>query len=94
MRIFTDKKGLTFLELVVIVAIIASLTALVIPSVSRLLKEALEAETKSELQGINVAVTNYYYEKNKYPDSWNDLKGYMGSIDKLSEKYEFNSNVN
>jgi general secretion pathway protein G len=74
--------GFTLLELMVVMAIISVLATLAIPSFIQALKSAREAVLKEDLQVMRAAIDSYTMDKQKAPQSLDDLiqDGYLKVI--------------
>lgn len=62
----SNDKGFTLIELMVVVAVIAILAAIAIPSYLGIQKRAARSEAKSKLEAISVALEGYMAENNDY----------------------------
>ncbi len=60
MRTFTNQKGFTLIELVVIIVILGILAAVAIPKYQNLTTEARESSTRAALGGLRSGITIYY----------------------------------
>jgi general secretion pathway protein G len=65
----SSEAGYTLLELLVVLGIIAALTALVAPQVIRYLGEAKGDAAKVQLQNLQSAIELYYLDTGSYPTS-------------------------
>lgn len=74
------KKGFTLTEIMIVVAVIALLSAIAIPSLLRSRLNANEENAISNLQTISVAAQTYWSVKNTLPNTLADLYG-EGYID-------------
>ena len=63
---FRDKKGFSLVELMIVVAIIAILAAIAIPSFLRFAMRSKTAEATSNLAGIRTAEEGYWAENDVY----------------------------
>ncbi len=79
-----DTAGFTLVELMIVMLIIAVLSAIAIPSYVASVKAAREAVLKSDLQVIRGAIDSYTMDKAKAPQSLDDLvtSGYLREIPK------------
>ncbi|MBI5360151.1 MAG: prepilin-type N-terminal cleavage/methylation domain-containing protein [Planctomycetes bacterium] len=75
-----SEKGFTLVELLVVVAIIATLTALIVPAVMNALKNARMMECGNNLLQLNACLLKHKdvfgaYPKPGSPDFWNKMRG-------------------
>ena len=73
------KKGFSLIELALVLAITAILTALALYSAKAVRQAALAERTVSELSSIAVASTGYYNQNGTWPAALSDLRqgGYL-----------------
>jgi general secretion pathway protein G len=76
------RFGFTLVELMIVMAIIAILMAVAIPIYSRSIVRAKESVLKNNLFTMRTVIDEYTYDKQKAPQSLNDLvsDGYMRQI--------------
>jgi general secretion pathway protein G len=76
------EDGFTLIELIIVMAIIAILASIAIPSYMGSIKAAKEAVLKEDLHVIRNAIDSYTMDKGKAPQSLDDLvqAGYLKSI--------------
>lgn len=74
--------GFTLIELIIVMAIIAILASLAVPSYLASMKAAKEAVLKQDLHVMRNAIDSYTMDKEKAPQSLDDLvqAGYLKSI--------------
>ena len=70
------KNGFTLIEILVVLAIIATLLSLVTPRYFDSMNRSKEKILKNDLIVIREAIDKYYSDKNAYPDSLEDLVQY------------------
>ncbi|MFA6040834.1 MAG: type II secretion system protein [Methylophilus sp.] len=70
------KNGFTLIEILVVLAIIATLLSLVTPRYFDSMNRSKEKILKNDLIVIREAIDKYYSDKNVYPDSLEDLVQY------------------
>jgi len=77
-----QEAGFTMFELLVVMSIIAILALLAVPSFKAAVKSAREAVLKEDLQVMRSAIDAYTLDKQKAPQSLDDLvqEGYLKSI--------------
>lgn len=75
-------NGFTLIELIIVMAIIAILASLAVPSYLSSMKAAKEAVLKEDLHVMRHAIDSYTMDKEKAPQSLDDLvqAGYLKSI--------------
>jgi general secretion pathway protein G len=78
------EHGFTLVELMVVMLIIGVLAAIAIPSFIQSIKNAKEAVLKEDLHVMRNAIDSYTMDKNKAPQSLDDLvqSGYLKAIPK------------
>jgi len=76
--------GFTLIELMIVMAIIAILATIAVPSYVANVKHAREAVLKEDLHTMRGAIDQYTYDKQKAPQSGDDLvqSGYLRDIPK------------
>lgn len=76
------EGGFTLIELVIVMAIIAILASIAIPSFTSSIRSAKEAVLKEDLHVMRDAIDSYTMDKEKAPQSLDDLvqAGYLKSI--------------
>ena len=78
----SGEGGFTLIELMIVMAIIAILATIAIPIYVRTLQRAKEATLKEDLHTMRTAIDSYTVDKEKAPESLDDLvqAGYLKSI--------------
>ncbi|MCC5848454.1 MAG: DUF1559 domain-containing protein [Verrucomicrobia bacterium] len=61
-----NNTGFTLIEMLVVIAIIALLIAIIVPTVSRGLESAKRAQCTSNLRQVGIAITGYAMDNNTY----------------------------
>jgi len=76
------QSGFTLIELMIVMAIIGILITLAIPSFVGAIRHAREAALKEDLQTMRTAIDTYTMDKQKGPQSLDDLiqDGYLRAI--------------
>jgi general secretion pathway protein G len=74
--------GFTFVELMVVVAIIVILITIAIPTYQKSVVRAKESVLKNNLFTLRTVIDNYTYDKQKAPQSLQDLvtEGYLREV--------------
>ena len=77
-----QDTGFTLIELMIVMAIIGVLAVVAVPSYVSALKHAREAVLKEDLHVLRAAIDSYTMDKQKAPQSLDDLiqDGYLKSI--------------
>ena len=75
-------RGFTFIELMVVLAIIVILITMAIPIYNRTIIRSREAVLKQNLFTLRTVIDNYTYDKMKAPQSLQDLvsEGYLRDV--------------
>jgi general secretion pathway protein G len=78
------ENGFTLLELMIVMMIIAILASIAVPSFIANVKHAREAVLKEDLHTMRSAIDSYTYDKQKAPQSLDDLvtSGYLKELPK------------
>jgi general secretion pathway protein G len=81
-RCLRQKRGFTLVELMVVMAIMAVLMAVAIPSFIAAIRSAKEAALREDLHTMRDAIEQYTEDKEAAPQSLDDLvqSGYLVSI--------------
>jgi general secretion pathway protein G len=77
-------RGFTLLELMIVMSIIAILLAIAIPTYSHSIVAARERALRSDLTQLRNAIWRYTFDKQRAPQSLDDLKT-AGYIDKIPD---------
>jgi len=82
MRSRRTQSGFTLIELMIVMAIIGILITMAIPSFVGAIRHAREAALKEDLQTMRTAIDTYTMDKQKGPQSLDDLvqDGYLRAI--------------
>lgn len=75
-------RGFTFVELMVVVAIIVILITIAIPTYQKSIVRTRESVLKNNLFTLRTVIDNYTYDKEKAPQSLQDLvsEGYLRDV--------------
>ena len=81
-RAHPSSKGFTLIELMIVMAIMALLAAIAIPSYVNNVRRAKEAVLKEDLHTMREAIDSYTVDKQKAPQSLDDLvqAGYLKAM--------------
>ena len=87
-RRYGGRKGLTLMELMIVMAIIGTLATIAVPSYIRYKEKARVAAAIAEIRMMEKQIKNYFVENNDYPLSLSDLgKGIF--IDPWGNPYRY-----
>jgi general secretion pathway protein G len=77
-----NTRGFTLIELLIVITLIVILASVGMPIYTNAVQRAQEATLKENLFRMNDAIDQYYADKNKYPQSLEDLvtDGYLREI--------------
>ena len=78
------KTGLTIIELLIVLGIIALLVGLLVPALSTVRNIAKETKQKAQISAIEMALAAFKNDDGDYPPSQNNIGDYCGS-QKLAE---------
>ena len=75
-------RGFTLIEILVVMAIIATLLSIAAPRYFRSTDDAREAALKSDLRTLREAIDHYHADRGSYPEALDDLveKRYLRAI--------------
>ena len=76
------RSGFTLIELIVVISIIAILSSFAVPAFTHHIKVAKEAVLREDLHTMRNAIDSYTYDKQKAPQSLDDLvqSGYLKNM--------------
>ncbi len=84
------KEAFTFIELLIVLAIIAILISILVPIGVRAINEAKTITVANNLSQISVAVMSEFYLNHNIVTKINDLSAYFGDQSGLLDKYALN----
>jgi general secretion pathway protein G len=91
-RNFRQEKGFTFIELLVVLAILSLLAGLVVSVAVGKIQQSKESALKEDLHQMRKCIDDFYADNGKYPQKLDDLvdKHYMRSVpvDPMTESKE------
>lgn len=73
-RLIRDQRGLTLIEMLVVLFIIGVVIAIALPNLKAAGESAQEKACEANRQLIGAQADNYYLEMGRYPSSVNELK--------------------
>lgn len=90
-------SGFTLLELMIVIAVLAVLTAISVPRIQQTLVRAREAALHQDLSEMRKAIQNYTRDKEAAPTSLDDLVSahYLGEIpaDPITRQKDWNAEM-
>jgi len=77
-----SESGFTLIELMIVMIVIGILTAIAIPAYTTYIRSAKEAVLRDDLHAMRVAIDSYTVDKQKAPQSLDDLvqAGYLKAM--------------
>jgi len=77
-----NEGGFTLMELIIVMAIIAILVSISVPIYANMIRRAKEAVLKEDLHTLRTAIDSYTVDKEKAPESLDDLvqAGYLKAV--------------
>jgi len=87
-----NRKGFTFVEILVAITILMGLIAIAVPLYARFREDAMETKTQGELSSIYKAISMYHAYNGRYPKNFDELSGYIAITD-IEQKYELNTDL-
>lgn len=76
-KLFQQRQGFTLIEMMIVVAVIAVLTAIAVPKFNESLAMANTARVQADLQSLDTAIAMYRVNEGKAPQSLADLSEYI-----------------
>lgn len=88
-RVLKSPKGFTMIELAVVLAIIALLAGVAVPTYANMRQKAYQAEANTKIQEIRTDAWSYYVEHNEWPTdlSVDDTKYWSYSTEKKNGEF-------
>ena len=97
-NIIKNDKGLSLIEILIVLAIIGIFTLIAVPSVINYLELGRKKATEIELQRVDLFLTTFLANDNKYPETLNELmdSGLVKDKDGLKDGWgrEYSYSVN
>jgi general secretion pathway protein G len=77
-----DRRGFTLIELMIVMAIIAILISIAVPIYNHVITRSRESVLRSNLFTMRLLIDEYTYDKQKAPQSLQDLvsEGYLRDV--------------
>ena len=80
-----DNRGMTLIEIMIVLAIIAILGAIVVPRFMDMPQKARVTAANNQIQNFSLAIEKYYFDTGRYPAEEDGLQvlkqeGYMNKI--------------
>jgi prepilin-type N-terminal cleavage/methylation domain-containing protein len=93
MVVLNIKKAFTLVELLVVISIIATLTAILLPNFMGARERAKDSQTKQDMVAIKNALRLFYNDTQNYPPTGTDLgttlASYMPSVSGIGFGYTY-----
>ncbi|HPX19195.1 MAG: type II secretion system protein GspG [Desulfomonilia bacterium] len=87
-RVLWSNRALTLLELILVVAILGTVSGIAIPSFLAHRDKVLAQEAISDIAAIDLVLQKYYAENGKFPDSLAEI-GQDGNKDPWGNPYQY-----
>jgi general secretion pathway protein G len=87
-RPYSDSRGFTLIELMVVVAILGTLASIAIPAYSSYLDKANTASAIADLRTLEKEILAYHAANETFPNSLADI-GRSGMLDPWGNPYEY-----
>lgn len=78
-----SEDGFTLIEMMIVVAIIAILTAIALPKFNESLAMANTSRVQADLQSLDTAIAMYKVQNNRAPQDISDLDEYIDVENKI-----------
>lgn len=79
---YTDKSGMTLIEIMIVIAIIATISAVIIvPNISKSIDKANYKATTMQISAIQGALVEYYSDNSSYPSTEQGLQALVKASD-------------
>jgi prepilin-type N-terminal cleavage/methylation domain-containing protein len=75
MHKFRKKRGVTLIELLIVVLILAALSAIAIPRITQSASSAKARACETNVDIINSAIEQYYMDTSSWPSTLSDVTG-------------------
>ena len=84
MGLLRRARGFTLIEVLIVITLVVILAAVGMPTYQNSVRRSREAVLKEDLWRMRDAIDQYYADKNKYPQSLQDLvsDGYLREVPK------------
>lgn len=82
------RAGFTLIELMIVVAILAVLAAIAVPSYQSYIYNALVVQAQSDIKSLDVAIAQYYADTRGFPGTLADI-GKNGMLDPWQNPYQY-----
>lgn len=85
----TRRAGMTMIELMVVIVVIAILFAILMPAIGRLRQRAHRADAQATMAVLQDAIMQYHFEYGRWPIDYGNLQPEMEFDDNNHEVIEF-----
>ncbi len=86
-----NQRGLTAVELIIVVGIILVVSALAMPAISRALVQARVASIIADFRVVEAAATDYYLENDRWPAERSQGEAPPEMVEYLQEQFDWSS---
>ena len=79
MRADTRQRGMTLIEMTVILAVITILSGMLAPSILQFIEDSKVTRARSDVQAIAVGITRFYQDTGHFPVTFDSIQGSIGT---------------